>query len=235
MTENITYKDSYVMYKNWSKGILKMTDEQAGQLLKSICLLQNGEETEPEEVAASVLFEVIKQKMEEDADAYKAKVDRLTKNFEQKDDSQKDDSKTQKGNKKSQMGKKKTQKGNTESQKDDVATDTFTLTDTLTDTDTLTNKSLNKEFKESYGENGNVKLTVKEREKLITEYGTDLTERAIEYLDGYIADKGYKSKSNYQAIRRWVIDAVRERKPTAEKFDADDYLLKIIRGEEDGA
>ena len=235
MTENITYKDSYVMYKNWSKGILKMTDEQAGQLLKSICLLQNGEETEPEEVAAAVLFEVIKQKMEEDADAYKAKVDRLTKNFEQKDDSQKEDSKTQKGNKKSQMGKKKTQKVNTESQKDDVATDTFTLTDTLTDTDTLTNKSLNKEFKESYGENGNVKLTVKEREKLITEYGTDLTERAIEYLDGYIADKGYKSKSNYQAIRRWVIDAVRERKPTAEKFDADDYLLKIIRGEEDGA
>lgn len=235
MTENITYKDSYVMYKNWSKGILKMTDAQAGQLLKSICLLQNGEETEPEEVAAAVLFEVIKQKMEEDADAYKAKVDRLTKNFEQKDDFQKEDSKTQKGNKKSQMGKKKTQKGNTKSQKDDVATDTFTLTDTLTDTDTLTNKSLNKEFKESYGENGNVKLTVKEREKLIAEYGTDLTERAIEYLDGYIADKGYKSKSNYQAIRRWVIDAVKERKPTAEKFDADDYLLKIIRGEEDGA
>ena len=67
-----------------------------------------------------------------------------------------------------------------------------------------------KEKKETYGTGGNVKLTVKEYEKLIEDYGADKTQKAIELLDGYIADKGYKSKDNNRALRRWVFTAVEE-------------------------
>ena len=65
-------------------------------------------------------------------------------------------------------------------------------------------------LKESYGELGNVKLTNDEYNRLVKDYGEALTLKAIEYLDGYIADKKYKSSDNNRAMRRWVFDAVRE-------------------------
>ena len=210
---NITLKDSYVMYKNWSKGIYKLTDEQAGQLLKTICSFQDGEDVEPDDIAVSALFELFKQKMNEDADSYQAKVERLAENLKGKSDSQK-------GKKKSQKGKNNSQKENETDQKNAVAS----VSVSVTDTDTVSDTEKIKDIKESYGELGNVKLTVQEREKLIAEYGLETTEKAIDFLDGYIADKGYKSKSNYQAIRRWVIDAVKGRAAPKEEFDVDAYL-----------
>jgi hypothetical protein len=67
-----------------------------------------------------------------------------------------------------------------------------------------------KPAKEKYGELGNVKLTIDEYDKLVNDYGYDLTQKAIKFFDEYIADKGYKSKSNYMAMKRWVFDAVKE-------------------------
>lgn len=64
--------------------------------------------------------------------------------------------------------------------------------------------------KKEYGEHKKVKLTDQEYQKLVNEFGEIMTKRAIEFLDGYIVDKGYKSKDNYMAMRRWVFDAVRE-------------------------
>ena len=65
--------------------------------------------------------------------------------------------------------------------------------------------------KKKYGEFQKVTLTDEEYTKLINEYGEETTHKAIEFLDSYITEKGYKSKSNYLAIRRWVIDAVSKR------------------------
>jgi hypothetical protein len=227
MNESITKKDTYVMYKAWSKGILKLTDAQAGQLIKAICSMQNGEDTEPDDIGVAALFEIFKEKMIEDAEAYQAKVERLKKNLEGADKSQKAKSANPKG---TQKGTKREPKGE---QMEAGAPYTYTYTETYPDTDTVKDKKT-KEFKEKYGEFGNVSLTVKEREKLIAKYGRELTEKAIEYLDGYIEDKGYKSKSNYLTIQRWVIDAVKEKERASpkEKFDLDAYLLERI-GEED--
>ena len=62
--------------------------------------------------------------------------------------------------------------------------------------------------KRKYGEHKNVLLTDDEYEKLIAlENGA----RAIEYLSGYIAEKGYKAKSHYLSIKRWVFDALKEK------------------------
>lgn len=77
----------------------------------------------------------------------------------------------------------------------------------------------------SFGEYGNVRMTAAEYDKLSAEYGEQQTDAAVKYLDEYIGDKGYKSKSHYLAIRRWVFDAIDEkkqkppnRKPPGTKF-----------------
>lgn len=68
-----------------------------------------------------------------------------------------------------------------------------------------------KPSKHKHGEYLHVLLTDDELEKLITEYGNTMTDKLIKFLDEYIEMKGYKAKSHYLAIRKWVFDAVKER------------------------
>lgn len=69
-----------------------------------------------------------------------------------------------------------------------------------------------KEIKNKYGAYAHVLLKDSELEKLNSEYGELETEEAITYLDEYIEMKGAKYKSHYLVLRKWVFDAVRERK-----------------------
>lgn len=69
-------------------------------------------------------------------------------------------------------------------------------------------KKEKKEEKEKYGEYKNVLLSKKEYESLQNAYSN--YEELIKFLDEYIEEKGYKSKSHYLAIRRWVVQAVNE-------------------------
>ena len=55
------------MYGSWSSAIEKMSNEQAGQLLKAIYALQDDENAEPEDPSVSFVFEIIKDKLFEDA------------------------------------------------------------------------------------------------------------------------------------------------------------------------
>lgn len=61
--------------------------------------------------------------------------------------------------------------------------------------------------KHKYGEFKNVLLTEDEYNKVLA---MENGERAIEYLSGYIKMKGYKAKSHYLAMLKWVFDAVKE-------------------------
>ena len=84
-------------------------------------------------------------------------------------------------------------------------------------------KKERKEVKNIYGEYGNVRLTESEWDKLCNEYGNAATHEAITFLDEYIEMKGYKAKSHYLALRKWVFDAVKEKrtrqKPQGNVFD----------------
>ncbi len=62
--------------------------------------------------------------------------------------------------------------------------------------------------KKTLGEYNNIRLTETEMDRLKADFGGD-TDEAIQYLSAYKAEKGYKTKSDYLTIRRWVIDAVR--------------------------
>lgn len=57
-----------------------------------------------------------------------------------------------------------------------------------------------------------VEMTQIEYDRLVSEFGEDVTKKAIDYLTSYKAEKGYKTKSDNLTIRRWVIDAVTKQK-----------------------
>lgn len=63
-------------------------------------------------------------------------------------------------------------------------------------------------LKIEYGEN--VKLTADEYSKLYSEFGEVETDKAIKYLADYKIEKGYKTKSDYLTLRRWVFDAIKK-------------------------
>lgn len=64
------------------------------------------------------------------------------------------------------------------------------------------------EIKHKYGEYQHVMLTETELSKLKADYKN--ADELIKFLDEYIEMKGYKAKSHYMAIRKWVADAVEE-------------------------
>ena len=66
--------------------------------------------------------------------------------------------------------------------------------------------------KDIYGEYKHVRLTDQEREKLINDYGQQMVDDSIRFLDEYIEMKGYKAKSHYLCIKKWVVDAVKKQK-----------------------
>ena len=71
--------------------------------------------------------------------------------------------------------------------------------------------------KSAYGEYQHVKLTDDEYIRLCNDYGEDTTREAIRFLDEYIEEKGYKSKSHNLAMRRWVFDAISDRKTKSQR------------------
>lgn len=71
-------------------------------------------------------------------------------------------------------------------------------------------KNVKNEKKYIYGEYQHVKLTDPERDKLFNDFGELETMEAIKFLDEYIEMKGYKAKSHYLALRKWVFNAVKE-------------------------
>jgi len=78
-----------------------------------------------------------------------------------------------------------------------------------------------KEIKHKFGEYNHVKLTDKEYDTLKNDFGIDETKEAIKYLDEYIEMKGTKYTSHYMALRKWVFNAVKEKKHknTSTSFD----------------
>ena len=67
-----------------------------------------------------------------------------------------------------------------------------------------------KASKHKYGEFKNVLLKDEELQALKDNYSN--WEELIKFLDEYIEAKGYKAKSHYLCIKRWVVDAVKEKK-----------------------
>ena len=66
-----------------------------------------------------------------------------------------------------------------------------------------------KEVKNIYGEYKHVRLTQKQYDKLVDDYGEELLKAAIKYLDEYMQMKGKKYSDHNLVLRKWVFDAVK--------------------------
>lgn len=87
-------------------------------------------------------------------------------------------------------------------------------------------KEIKRNIKEKYGEYKNVLLSVDEYEKLKKEYNN--YEELIKYLDEYIEMKGYKAKSHYLCIKKWVVDAVEKTNGT-QSTNSTSYKGKMVQ------
>ena len=76
--------------------------------------------------------------------------------------------------------------------------------------------------KHKYGEYQNVLLKDEELQTLKEKY--ENWEELIKYLDEYIEMKGYKAKSHYLCITKWVTDAVNKKTKNKSKSTAEEWL-----------
>lgn len=84
-------------------------------------------------------------------------------------------------------------------------------------------KASEKTEKHRHGEYGHVLLTVKQFDKLVSDYGESKTQDAIKFLDEYIEMKGYKAKNHNLAMRKWVFDAVERDKKKNTGYSSRDF------------
>lgn len=188
-------KKSFVIYDNWSRLFCGLPDETAGKLIKAVCAYKLGEGTEVNDPIIAAIYAMICEQLDADADKYADICE-----------------------KRSQARKNKTQQmiTNDNKCKQVLSSATDNDTDNVNDTDNDNendneNVKVNDNVKHKYGEYSHVKLTDKERDQLFNDYGEAETHDAIKYLDEYIEMKGYKAKSHYLCMRKWVFDAVKER------------------------
>lgn len=102
---------------------------------------------------------------------------------------------------------------------DDIMQDEMRIDEKRTDKNTYTPAPAadaegprKKPERHTYGSQGNVLLTDDEKNRLVAELGESMFTECVEFLSLYKAEKGYKSKSDNLTIRRWVIDAVNQKK-----------------------
>ena len=65
---------SFVMYDSWTEMVEELTDEEAGRLLKAIYAYRQDKTHKPEDRALRPVFNILKQRFDEDEEAYQDKI-----------------------------------------------------------------------------------------------------------------------------------------------------------------
>lgn len=174
-------KDSFVLYTDQKAVLDKLSDEQAGKLIKAIYeYVENGEMPELDNVLDLVItpFKTV-------LDKDKVKYEEVSK------------ARAEAG---SRGGKAKESK---EKQNEQLQTNE-NKTSNCDDNDNENDNDLKKEnIKKNYGDNGNVKFTDEEYEKVKAYFPKDYKER-IQALDDYIQSKGKKYKDFFATLKTWA-------------------------------
>lgn len=84
-----------------------------------------------------------------------------------------------------------------------------------------------KASKHKYGEYQNVLLKDEELQKLKEKYQN--WEELIRYLDEYIEMKGYKAKSHYLCIKKWVVDAIKREKGGSQNGSNQRHIAETVQ------
>lgn len=206
---------SFVLYTDVKEVLEALTNEQKGLLFQAIIDYECGDELSLDDAVVKMAFIPIRQMLDRNAEKW-----------------------AEEKKKRSEAGKK----GMQSRWGDKSVTKTVTKDNNVTSVITADNNVKTKKKKETppkkiYGVNENIKLTDAEYSRLCTDYGEEMANEAIDYLSRYIPEKGYKTKDHNATIRRWVIDAVNERKAkqqrkqtTTQPTDINEYLMAQAMG-----
>lgn len=226
-------KDSFILYTEQKEIIDKLTDEQAGKLIKAIYQYAK-DGTMPElDMLLEIAFIPIKQNLERNSEKWEdikqkrseaGKLGAKIKKQKQANQAnanfalskQTNEAVNVNVNDNVNVNVNENVKGECEGEKQTSITDTLSEAEASSSDDMSSLKSQKskrkndtaKASKHKYGEYKNVLLKDEELQALQKDFAN--WEELIKYLDEYIEMKGYKAKSHYLCIRKWVVKAVKE-------------------------
>lgn len=207
-------KKSFILYKLWTPMVMSLEKEQAGELMQAVFAFQSGIDYEITDPVLKSVFEIFKAEFLENDKAWEAECKKRSEAALKREE------------------QKRTQKAQLCTTLHNSAQDTTRTTDSEgeVENDIKKEKTANavKEKKHRHGDH--VLLTDKEYEKLKADYGESEAEKAIAYLNDYIEDKGYKSKSHNMAIRRWVFTAIKEQEQRKKRIEEQEKKEKARSG-----
>lgn len=198
-------KDSFILYTEQKEIFENLSDEDAGKLIKQIFkYIETGQEPEINGML-KIAFIPIRQNLDRNNDKWE--------DIKQK--------RSEAGKLGAEIKKQKQAKeANANFAKNKIANQAVNVNVNVNDNNI---KEINKEKstakanKHKYGQYKHVLLKDEELQSLKEKYSN--YQELITYLDEYIEMKGYKAKSHYLAICKWVVDAVNKNGKVKNKME----------------
>lgn len=213
-------KDSFILYLQHKEIFDNLTDEEAGILIKAIFEYEMVGKVPKLDKMLGLVFIPIKQTLDRNREKYEKTVQRNKQNGAKGGRPKNPDNPVGiLGNAKKQTKPKKADNDN-EYDNDNVNDNIINnVIDNIVSEETSTANTA-KASKHKHGEYKHVLLKDEELQKLKEEYKN--WKELIKYLDEYIEMKGYKAKSHYLCIKKWVVDAVKRN--TKQSKDIPDWV-----------
>lgn len=188
-------RDSFIFYKSFFEAIEDLDNEAKVQLYDAICRLALYDEEIELTGVAMTMFKLIKPQLKAN-----------TKRFEDGKKGGRPKIKTTGYDEEKTTGFENKKPNNNVNDNVNV---NVNLNNNITTSEETSTVDTAKASKKKYGVYKHVLLKDEELQKLKDEYPN--CEELITYLDEYIEMKGYKAKSHYLAIKKWVVDAVKKK------------------------
>lgn len=219
-------KNSFVLYTEQRAILNKLTDEQAGKLIKAIYeYVDTGEIKDIDPVIDIVItpfITVLDKDLKKYEETKKKRAEAGAKGGKQTQANAKD-RKQSKANALNDKQNEADESKDKQSQTNQAVYDNEYVnvndndiskeinkenssSEEKSSTDDTAKASKKESVKHKYGKYQHVLLKDEELQKLKSDYSN--WEELIKYLDEYIEMKGYKAKNHYLCIKKWVIDAV---------------------------
>lgn len=199
-------KDSFILYTEQKAQVKFLNTEQKAALLDAIYDYNDEGETEELDAMTALVFSVIKQRMDRDREKWEETV-------EKRREAGRAGGLRSAEARKANASEGEANEANASSASENEANQAEYVPVPVPE-DVSPNVGESKarpRQKHRYGEYKHVLLTDDQYERLVSEFGEDLTAGGIKAVDEQIQLKGSKYKDHNLAIRKWGIDAAREK------------------------
>ena len=221
-------KTSFIMYSMWGEQIEKLSDSQAGKLIKAVFeYAKNGVKPSFDDLALDILFSIICNQLDIDGakweDVREKRSQAGKKRWTKNDSENKSNAEQSLAN----VSKAEQSLANDTVNENDYINENENINDYANENESVNDNVASAGFHEAsahpkeavllFGEFGNVRLKDSEHKRLVSDFGKKLTEEYIRKVDEYIEQTGKEYKSCYVTIRKWI-----------DKDDAQNSAEKLI-------